>query len=90
MGNRELQLLLNVKTSNLTPEQVLAKFEAAGWHSKKFIHMGVIALHPVYDDFSLGAADSWLYGHRTPIRDIQAGQAWLVWIYPVESALDVL
>lgn len=90
MEHRELQNKLNEQTRKLSPEEVLSKFQAAGWHSRKFIHMGVIALHPVYDDYSLGTSDYWLYGHRTPIRDIQAGESWLLWVYPDESVLEVL
>lgn len=89
MDNRTLQNKLLQKTRGRTPDEVLAKFEAAGWHSKRFDHMGVIALHPHYSDFQLGVADTWLYATPTPIRDIQAGQSWLLWVYPDESALSV-
>lgn len=88
--NTELQWTLDDLCKGKEPEEILTKFEAAGWYSKKFTHMGVIAVNPLYDDFTLGLCQQWLQATRKPIRDVESGEAWLLWVYPTEQLIEVL
>lgn len=88
MDHSQMQVELNRLTAGMEPEQILSRFEAAGWHSHKFIHMGVIAVNPFHADFSLGITGKWL-GIRKPVREIGSGEAWLIWVYPDESFTEV-
>jgi hypothetical protein len=68
---------------NMSIAHILQKLIDAGWHTKKFGHMKVIAANPFYNNFGLSISGFW----------IQPGilqNGYSLFIYPSEELLSVL
>jgi hypothetical protein len=64
----------------MTASEIEKALLAAGWHRRKFPAMGVVAMNPHYEDFSLGIAARWLDAG-------QLSKNLRLWIFPTHDTL---
>jgi hypothetical protein len=83
--NLPLEISKKLTKTKMSAEKLLEKFEAAGWHSKEFPAMGVVAVNPHYADFGLSICEHWANAPRLKFPD-----QFPLWVYPSPEALKII